>query len=113
MKRILTLVLALILCCTLTACGDKTPSNNNSTGNDEYVPSGNAVANKDYFERSPTDNTMIVGYADEGLKQTELVIPKECTSVQGLSENTTVKHISFENDDTVIQSDTFRNCTSL
>lgn len=73
----------------------------------------NTVANEDYFEWSLTDDTMIVGYTEEGLKQTELVIPKKATSVQGLKENKTVKYISFENPNTKILSNAFRNCTSL
>ncbi len=73
----------------------------------------NEVANEDYFKWSPTDDTMIIGYTEEGLKQTELVIPKKATSVQGLKENKTVKYISFANPDTEIQSNAFRNCTNL
>ena len=113
MKK-LGLALIAILCCVLTACeGSASSSDSGSNEQDGYASSGNVVANRDYFEWSPTDETMIIGYTDEGLKQTELVIPEECTSVQGLSDNTTVQHISFENDDTIIQTDTFGDCTSL
>ena len=45
--------------------------------NDKDEGQTNTVANEDYFEWSLTDDTMIVGYTEEGLKQTELVIPKK------------------------------------
>ena len=114
MKRIICFALAVIMCLALVACGEEKKPNegtNNSTG--EYVPSGNASDSRDYFEWSATDDTMIVGYTAEGLKQTELAIPVDCTSVQGLKENENVKYIEFKGSDTKILSNTFRNCSAL
>ena len=112
--RRLWLVLSLASCIMLASCGGESTAD--SIQSDSSFSEGtvsDTAENRDYFEWSPTDETMIIGYTDEGLKQTELVIPEECTSVQGLSDNTTVQHISFENDDTIIQTDTFGDCTSL
>lgn len=118
MKKLWSLAFATILCFTLAACADNKPSDANSNQN-KSVPSGNAATSgnaavrKDYFEWSPTDDTVIVGYTEEGRKQEELVIPEKCTSVQGLKDNNAVKRVTFENADTKISSMAFSNCTNL
>ena len=95
MKKFVAILLALMFCVSLVACGDKEDNQGDSTG-DNYTPSGEVVANDDYFEWSQNDDTQIVGYTEKGLKQEELIIPEKCTSVQGLENNPTVKHIKFE-----------------
>ena len=112
MKKLAAILSVMMFCLFLVACGEK-EENNESKKNGSGTPSGNAVANDDYFEWSQIDDTQIVGYTEEGLKQTELVIPEKCTSVQGLENNTTVEYIKFENDNTVILSTTFSECTAL
>lgn len=112
MKKIVALLLVLMSCVSLAACGEK-DDNKGGVSGDDYNPSGNVVANEDYFEWSQIDDTQIVGYTEEGLRQTELVIPEKCSSVQGLEKNDTVKYIKFENSDTTILSTTFSDCTAL
>lgn len=111
MKRFINVFMVILICCTLVACGtgDKTKS---ETKNEEKT-SVTTKSNEDYFEWSPMFDTQIVGYTEEGLKQKELVIPKKCTSVQGLSENEKVEMITFENPDTEILGATFAKCTNL
>lgn len=112
MKKIWSIALVIILCCALTACGEKNSADGGGQeGN--VSSSGNATAHEDYFEWDVHDDTWILGYTEKGLKQTEIVIPAKCTVVQGLDGNETVKHISFESDDTEINSTTFAHCTSL
>lgn len=122
MKKTICLLLSILLCCSFVACSepDSTDSGSNDKDSvennhseDEYQPSGDAEANKDYFEWSTSDETKIVGYTEKGLKQKELIIPEACTQVQGLDENETVKYIAFENPDTKIASNALRNCTNL
>lgn len=112
MKKIVAILLVLVFSVSLVACGNKEENHGASTG-DNYTPSGEVVANDDYFEWSQIDDTQIVGYTEKGLKQEELIIPAKCTSVQGLENNPTVKYIKFENADTVILSTTFSECTAL
>lgn len=112
MKKFVAILLVLMFCVSLVACGNKDDNQGASTG-DNYTPSGEVVANDDYFEWSQIDDTQIVGYTEKGLKQEELIIPEKCTSVQGLENNPTVKYIKFENDDTAILSTTFSECTAL
>lgn len=112
MKKVISVLIMVLFCCTmLVGCSDKTGENNSNGGNGTAEVT--AAANKDYFEWSEIIETKIVGYSAEGLKQTELVIPKECTSIIGLEENSNLKSVSFENPDTEIGSNTFRDCTSL
>ncbi|MBQ4283953.1 MAG: leucine-rich repeat domain-containing protein [Lachnospira sp.] len=125
MKKIVSLIMVLIMCCGLFACGDsenKTAgadsgnndaNNNQSDGSGDFAIEGSAKSENDYFKWSETTDTIIVGYTEKGLQQTELVIPAECTTVMQLDENPTVKKITFENDDTVILSGTFSKCSSL
>ena len=111
MKKFFAFLLAAMLCLTLVACGN---NEEKPTGdNNDVTPSGNVTVSKDYFEWSQTDDKQIIGYTELGLKQKEIAIPEECTSVQGLENNTTVQYIEFKNPDTVILSNTFRNSTSL
>lgn len=115
LKKILMVILLVASTICLAACAgkEKSSANGDKTDGQGYTVSGDVIANEDYFKWSPTDDTQIVGYTEEGMKQIELVIPKKCTSVQGLEKNTTVKYIKFENDDTVILSTTFSGCTAL
>ena len=73
----------------------------------------NAGESSEYFIYDILDNTVIEGYTELGLKQTELVIPANCTSVQMLGDNPNVKKITFENPDTAIQDVAFSNCIAL
>lgn len=111
MKKILAILLATVCCVSFVACQNKTASSDE--GKNIGSPTENVAANADYFEWSPIYETQIVGYSEEGLKQETLVIPASCTEVQGLSNNTTVKYIRFENPETVIYSYTFNGCTEL
>lgn len=74
---------------SLVACGGKEYNQGGANG-ENFSSSGDIVVNDDYFECSKIDDTQIVGYAEDGLKQEELIIPAKCTSVQGLKDNTTV-----------------------
>lgn len=110
MKKLVAFLLLAAICLSLSGCGNN-DENSEKVGENNSISSGDAVANEDYFEWSLIDETHITGYTEDGLKQTELIIPKKCTKVYGLEKNTTVKHIKFENDDTVVSS--FSDCTAL
>lgn len=110
MKKLACVVLSLIVCLCMGACGSKEIDTNKDKENNKI---NSTVANKDYFVWDEFNTTVIKGYTEEGLKQTELVVPKECTSVHSLGSNTTVKHIKFENSDTELLSNAFRDCTAL
>ncbi len=111
MKRFLCLILAIVLCFALAACGkDEEPSTSNSGTN---VDTGEVVESDDFFEWSSTNDTQIVGFTELGLKQKKIAIPSKCTSVQGLLDNTTVTYIEFKGENTVILSNAFNGCTSL
>lgn len=107
MRKLIVLSLSAVLCLLLAACGNGGSESAGTAAN----TSGNADA--DYFEWDPLYETQIIGYTEEGLKQTTLVIPENCTMVLGLGDNPTVVHIQFENPDTQIHSNAFRNCTAL
>jgi len=111
MKKITIILFSLILCLALAACGNKTTSNNDSNGQSEFT--SEATSNSGYFKLDVLDETVIEGYTDEGLKQTELVIPADCTAISGLRDNETVEQIIFKNPDTVIEPSTFSGCTNL
>lgn len=114
MKKLVCIVLALVVSLLCAACGNGTNTTGNAgENNSTNGGSGNAVANRDYFEWSATDKTIIIGCTEEGLKQTELVIPADCTRIGNMQENTTVQKIRFENQDTTIARDAFLGCTAL
>lgn len=87
--------------------------NNNHENSHSNSDLSKSVNSEEYFVWNVLDDTVIEGYTELGLKQTELVIPAKCKSVMGLEENTTVKKIIFENPDTYIYSYTFAKCNAL
>lgn len=108
-KKLLSLMAVIMMCFVLTACGGTGDTGEN--GNDQGVPNGTGLETADgYFL---WEGDVIVGYTEEGLEQTELIIPANCTKVSGLSGNTVVKKITFENPDTIIGSVAFLDCTAL
>lgn len=112
MKKIVNVLLIILVCSILTACGGGTIQDKDKV-NKENKAEKVTKSNEDYFEWSPMSDTQIVGYTEEGLKQKKIVIPEKCTSVQGLDENEKVESIIFENPDTEILGATFAKCTSL
>ncbi len=111
MKKFTALMLAAACCMSLAACKSNTePADESESAGS---PTENVAANAEYFEWSPIYETQIIGYSEKGMKQETLVIPADCTQVQSLDNNTTVKHIRFENPDTKIFSYAFNSCTSL
>lgn len=112
MKKIVNMLLAILICGILIACGGGETQNKDKV-NEENKAGEVTKSNEDYFEWSPMSDTQIVGYTEEGLKQKNLVIPKKCTSVQGLDENQKVETVIFENSDTKILGATFAKCTNL
>ena len=108
MKKILCIVFLVLLCFAVSACGS--PDVESNQQGTENAPTASSEGNRDYFIWSVVDSTWIEGYTEEGLKQTELVIPAECTKVGGLGDNTTVTSIRFANPDTKIGSGAFNGC---
>ena len=111
MKKLLIFLLILVISLSFVACGNNEKKTNGD--NNDVNPSGNVAVSKDYFTWAATNENQITGYTELGLKQTNIVIPDNCESVQGLKDNTTVKTIVFKNDDTTIKPNTFNGCTSL
>ena len=103
LKRISTILLSLCMLFSLVACGD-TPANPNDD------PKDNSTNNVEYFIW--WTDTIISGLTEEGLKQTNLVIPAKCVEVGGI-ESSVLKKVTFENPDTVISGSGFSGCTAL
>lgn len=114
MRKFLYLIVTIMIsACLVVACG-KDDLNEGGTSKKENASENNKVeSNADYFEWDSMDESVICGYSEAGLRQTELVIPKECTRVYGLENNAVVKKITFENPDTIVESSAFRKCTKL
>lgn len=109
MKKKVAICLSLVMCGSLFACTPKPQEG----GVPDDGNQGNTTASQEYFVWNALDETVIEGYTELGLEQTELVIPANCTSVEQLGDNPNVKKITFENPDTVIQNITFSGCTAL
>ena len=109
MKKMVAICLSLVMCGSLFACTPKPQEG----GSPDDGTSGDTTASQEYFVWNALDDTVIEGYTELGLEQTELVIPANCTSVEQLGDNPNVKKITFENPDTVIQNITFSGCTAL
>lgn len=99
LKRISTILLSLCMLFSLVACGD-TPAN----------PTDTPTNNGEYFIW--WTDTIISGLTEEGLKQTDLVIPAKCVEVGGI-KSSVLKNVTFENPDTVISGTGFADCTAL
>lgn len=107
-KKILAIIL-LSLTLFLVACGgDEKDKTTNKTENTDKQNDANQEEGYFLWERD-----RIVGYSETGKKQTELVIPEKCSEVTSLSNNSKVKKIVFESDDTNIASGAFENCVAL
>lgn len=105
MKKLISIMLAVIMMMALVACGDDsnidTPDNiNGVTG----------ASKNEYFIWYA--DTIIEGLTEDGMNQKHLVIPAECEEVSKLT-STVLETISFENPDTKISMGAFANCTSL
>lgn len=107
MKKILALLLMILMSLSITSCnGGELLSDNFGSP---------PPANEAFFLWSSPKSDKIVGYTEEGLKQTELTIPARCTRLEygALQENPTVEKIFFEGDKIFIDSGVFRKCTAL
>lgn len=111
MKKFLCFLLLIPLCLTMVSCNNTVKT----SAADDIHPIAVDLSdpNRLYFEWSDIDNSIILGYTELGLQQTELTIPDDCSSVVGLNDNPTVKKIIFEGDDTEICKGAFSNCTAL
>ena len=82
----------ILLVILVSSCSKKNDVNDSESSNKDdsgYEMSGDTVVNRDFFKWDILDKTKIVGYSEEGLKQTEIIIPAECSYVSGLSNNET------------------------
>lgn len=122
MKKFLSIVLVLAVVFSFAACGnnenpDSIKEEINSQMNlvDDNIKEdiGDVEANRNHFLWSDVDSTVIVGLSDSGSKQTELIIPADCTLIDTAFENTVVKKVKFENPDTILNNSVFKSCTAL
>lgn len=132
MKKILISLVFMVLTFSLTACGnglsdktnsieedslsDKTNSMEEGLSDEENLVSfineyGEEVIQDEFFYWI-YDRTYIVGLTEEGLKQTELVIPARCMSFSTTITSDVLKKVSFENPDTDMDGG-FRDCPAL
>lgn len=103
LKRISTILLSLCMLFSLVACGD-------SPANPSDDPADNPTNKGEYFIW--WTDTIISGLTEEGLKQTDLVIPAKCVEV-GSIKSSMLKKVTFENPDTIISGSGFSDCTAL
>ncbi len=122
MKKMMSVVVALGVCVGLVSCGAKAgePTKGGQDDSFKFPPGYEKPVNADLFEwsyygfnRSEKEKLVIDGLTEKGKKQTELVIPKVCEAAHRLSRTpkeedvytdipTNIKHISFENPDTIL-----------
>ena len=89
MKKIICIVLAVSICVMFTSCTES--QKNDDTTHVDGAAITQTKANRDYFLWSDVDATVIVGLSDSGSKQTEIIIPADCTLIDTAFENTVVK----------------------
>lgn len=104
MRKKIVLAIICCICLMLMACG-------NSEKKVENNKSSEAVKTADYDSYFLWSDNEIIGLTDEGKNAEELVVPEHCTKVRLGSftsdtytePNTTVKKISFESNDTLLE----------
>ena len=112
MKKTMALILGLALIISMAGCGKAAAETKANSSGKEVAVTAVAAENEDYFV---WDGNAITGLSESGLKQTELVIPDKCETVNeyACAENPILEKLSFANPDTTIGGGAFYNSPVL